>query len=395
MNEDFFINSRKRENIRRISLSNKNKYYYDLINIDNSWTGRADVWNIANTFILESEQLLINSIELFELGFFDCAYYQLRTAIELSTTIVFLSDMPENERLAYTESWKETKHFPMQKDMIKLLSANGNIFSDMKEKMPHFFSKTKQLSFKINKNVHKQGLDHFYVCRNHPINNNKSQKAFIDNFEYFLKKCIGIVSVMRLAIDPFPVLLMDEEILYRCFDSLTEPYSLDFIEEYIGEDTINEYKKTKIYVDTYNLFIKNERKNEAVFNIVRFQYIDSTKKEEILNQLHLMDIHEILCALIALFCDKSTKIYCFGGFNIYTTERKSKRNALSWSSKDFDDFEKSEQKINQPYDEAYISVIYFNNEAYFIEHNEELNEIECKQLVSDIENNLHNIESKV
>ena len=45
---------------------------------------------------------------------------------------------------------------------------------------------------------------------------------------------------MRLAIDAFPVLLMDKNILYRCFDSLTEPYSEEFVNEYIGEKYISE-----------------------------------------------------------------------------------------------------------------------------------------------------------
>lgn len=38
---------------------------------------------------MEAEQQLINAIELYELGYFDCAYYSLRSAIDLSTTMVF------------------------------------------------------------------------------------------------------------------------------------------------------------------------------------------------------------------------------------------------------------------------------------------------------------------
>lgn len=108
--------------------------------------------------------------------------------------------------------------------MIKQLSTKGNIFSEMKEKMPDFFSDAKELSAELNKYVHKQGLRHFYISRNHPLNGNKPQDYFIKNFEYYLKRSIGVVAVMRLAIDPFPILMMDEEILYRCFDSMTDPY---------------------------------------------------------------------------------------------------------------------------------------------------------------------------
>lgn len=93
----------------------------------------------------------------------------------------------------------------------------------------------KNLSASLNKYVHKQGLQHFYISRNHSLNHNKNQDVFIKNFQYYLEKCIGVVAVMRLAFDPFPILLMDEEILFRCFDSMTDPYSEEFVEKYIGQ----------------------------------------------------------------------------------------------------------------------------------------------------------------
>lgn len=133
--------------------------------------------------------------------------------------------------------------------MIKLLSNRGYIFSDMKSKMPDFFLKAKELSAELNKYVHKQGLQHFYISRNHPLNAQKSQETFVRTFEHYLHRCIGVVAVMRLAIDPFPILLMDEEILYRCFDTLTEAYSNDFVEKYIGFDIINAYKQTDLYFE--------------------------------------------------------------------------------------------------------------------------------------------------
>lgn len=88
--------------------------------------------------------------------------------------------------------------------------------------------------------------------------------------------------MMRLAIDPFPILLRDEEILYRCFDSITEPYSDEFVEKYIGEAIIEQYKDTDIYSGPYNSFILDEKKKESVFNVMKHQYIDSKKMDEIL-----------------------------------------------------------------------------------------------------------------
>lgn len=332
---DSFVDWRKAENICPVVLVGKEKYYLDLMNIEHSWTGRMDVGNIGNTFIMEAEQQIINAIELFEQGYFDCAYYSLRSAVDLSTTMVFLADMPNDERDAFLDNWKETKDFPMQGQMIKLLSNRGYVFTDMKVKMPDFFLKAKELSAELNKYVHKQGLQHFYISRNHPLSFPKSQESFISTFEEYLRRCIGIVAVMRLAIDPFPILLMDEEILYRCFDTLTEAYSNDFVEKYIGFDILNAYKQTDLYTGTYNAFIGDEKKNEAVFNVVKHQYIDSQKMDNLLKQLHLMSKDDIICVLLVQACNKVIKLYCLNGMLMYFTEKETNRKAMTWAGNDF------------------------------------------------------------
>lgn len=256
---DYYIKFRKQQNIKPIKLPNKEQYYLDLLNIEHSWSGRMDT-NIGNTFVMEAEQQLVNAIELFEAGYFDCAYYSLRSAVDVSTTMVFLTDLPEEEKNKYLAAWKATEDFPIQGRMVKQLIENGDVFSDMYNKMPDFFGGAKNLSASLNKYVHKQGLQHFYISRNHSLNQNKNQSVFIKNFQYYLEKCIGVVAVMRLAFDPFPVLLMDEEILYRCFDSMTEPYSAEFVEKYIGLSTIEAYKKTELFIGTYNSFIGEEKR---------------------------------------------------------------------------------------------------------------------------------------
>lgn len=366
---DVYIDYRKHEYLRPLPLPNKEKFYYDLLNIEHSWSGRMDIGNIGNTFVVEAEQLLINAIELFEQGYFDCAYFSLRSSVDLSTTMVYLSDMPDEDRVSLLEAWQDTKDFPMQSQMIKQLSEKGSVFTDMKSKMPSFFAEAKKLSAELNKYVHKQGLNHFYVSRNHPLRLQLSLDSYIKNFEDFLKRCTGIVAVMRLAIDPFPILLMDEEILYRCFDSMTEPYTQGFVDEYIGQNLVDDYKTTEIYQSTYESFINDEKKNEAVFDIVKHQYIDSSKMDLILEQLYLMSKEDIICTLMVYASDKVVKAYCMNGILMYFTDRNTKRRALSWSGLDFKKFSDSQEKANQPYDEVYISAFLFDEEYYFAEHN--------------------------
>lgn len=368
---DSYVSWRKNQNIKPIELPNKVTFYSDLINIEHSWSGRMDT-NICNTFIMEAEQQLVNAIEMFELGYFDCAYYSLRSAVDISTTMVFLSDMPDEDREKYLSAWKATEDFPMQGQMIKQLSRQGNVFADMVSKMPDFFASAKALSAELNKYVHKQGLQHFYISRNYPINQQKPLDGFIKSFEAYLQRCIGVVAVMRLAIDPFPILLMDEEILYRCFDSMTEPYSEEFVEKYIGETIISQYKDTDIYIGTYDSFMNDEKKKESVFNVMKHQYIDSKKMDEIFSQLHLLSKADIICVLMVAASEKVVKVYCYNGLAMYFTDRNTNRTVMSWSGADFKTFAEAEELINQPYDEAYISTFTFDGEHFHIEHNEKL-----------------------
>ena len=337
---------------------------------------------------MEAEQQLVNAIELFEMGYFDCAYYSLRSAVEISTTMVFLADLPEADREKQLEAWKATLDFPMETQMIRQLAKSGAVFADMLAKMDDFFSGAKNLNAELNKFVHKQGLQHFYMARNHPINQHKSQTAFIKTFEDYLTRCIGVVAVMRLAIDPFPILLMDEEILLRCFDSMTEPYSEDFVEKYIGQSTLSDYKNTDLYIGTYESFISEEKKNEAVFNVMKYQYIDTTRFDEIFSQLHLLSIYNIVAVLITFACNKIVKVYTLDGLMMYHTNKETNRKNHSWSTEDFNKFGKSDKLINQKYDEAYISVFTFKDELYYAEHNEPLQQKAVDTLVDYVSEQL-------
>lgn len=383
MNELFkYSEWRKNEYLNKYSIPDKEEYYMDLMNIEHSFSGRMDV-PLANTFIMESVQLIINSMEIFELGYFDCAYYSLRQAIEISTTIVYLSDLPEKEKKEKIENWKNTKEFPMQGQMLQQLYQYGAVISDMKVNMVDFFEIIKNISKKMNKHVHKQGLNNFYVSLNHPINSNKIRDKFIEEYIYFLENTIGIVAVMRLAIDPYPILLMDEEILYRCFDSMTEPYSAEFVGKYIDSKTIEDYKRTQLYINHYNGHMMEEKKNNAVFEVMKYQVIDVSKRKDILSQIHLLDSVDACAVFIALSSTKVVKIYAYGGMQMYFTNRKTNRKSTEYSGMEFKKFEDSKQKYNQIYDEAFISVFKYEldkEQIFFVEHNEILTEEEINKI---------------
>lgn len=385
---------RKSQNLYPLVIPNKEELYFDLMNIEHSWSGRIDT-NVGNTFIMEANQLLINAIELFELGYFDCAYYSLRSAIDVSTTMVFLVDMPDESRNKYLQDWKNLSDFPLRIGMIKKLSSEGSEFVDMYSNMPTFFEKAKAISQKLNKYVHKQGLHNFYISKNHPMNNGKSRESFIKDFVNHLSEVIGIVAVMRLAIDPFPILLMDEEILYRCFDSMTTPYTQDFVQKYIGDEILAEYKNTNFFSVTKESFANEEKKTPAVFDVVKHQVINTNKFEEISKQFHLMTEEDCVATVISNACKKVVKVYCVGGLRMYFTDRKTNRKKLSWCGTDFLQFENSSQQYNQQYDEAFISVFKYKDSgykdvSYFVEHNDIL----LEEDINSIKNSLGELSKK-
>lgn len=391
--ENNIFDFKKTEYIKPMTINNKEEIVSDILNIEHSFSGRMDTPS-ANLFIMESVQLLVNSIALFEQGYFDCTYYSLREAIEISTTIIYLSDLTEEQRKEKMKDWKSLDRFPMQKQMLNYLSTNGAIFSDMKVKLKEYFEKVNTVSQDLNKIVHKQGFQHFYMSRNHPMtekqyNSEQFKKAFEEN----LKKCIGIVAVMRLAIDPFPILLMDYEIYSRTFNSMTDPYTEDFVHKYIGKKVIEDYKTTELYVNHYDSYINEEQKNPTTLNIVKHQYIDTKNKNDIIKQLHLLNEWDYYASLITIHFDKVCKVYCGGGFQMYFTDKKTNRSALSWSGLEFKAFSDSLSKFNQSYDEAFISVLNLGQD-YYLEHNEIFSKEEIDSLKT-FENNIKSENQKI
>jgi hypothetical protein len=319
--------------------------------------------------------MIINSLNLFEQGFFDCAFYSLRQSLEVAMTMMYLYDSDEETRKEVLNNWRSEKHFPMYSGMIKYLESHQSEFKDIKEKLPEFFEKTEIVKKRLNKYVHKQGFDKLYASRNHPLAISKfDDESFTKNFIGYVKQCIGTVAVMRLAIDPMPILLNDEEIYARTGDMMTFPYSDEFIKEYIGLDAIQKYKKTETYCNYYDHFMHEEKKSEVVTSIVKDKFVDVTSADEILEQAHLLSETEYVAVLVMKHIESVTKFYSAGGLISYFSNRNTLRKKNEWNTKEFDDFLKAEPSTNHQYDEAYISAFQLPNSELFLEHNEPLTE---------------------
>jgi hypothetical protein len=374
-----FIKFKETNNLTPLELKRKAEYYQDLTNIEESWTGRLDA-QIANTFILEAAQLIVNSICLFEQGYFDASFYSLRQSLEVSTVMTYLVDNDEGTRETELAKWKAQSRFPMYSQMLKMLDANKLVFADIKAKLGSYFDVLNTVKHKLNKYVHKQGFNTFYVSKNHPLNQNKSREGFITEYENYLKKCIGAIAVFRLAIDPFPVLLNDEEVYAKTGDSMTRGYGDKFIEDYIGWKNIELYKQTEMFLNHYESIIQGESKNQFTLGVVKNQFIDKNHTDEILKQKHLLSKHDLNAVILCGFSEKVAKIYCIGGLLLYFSSTESNRKQWSWSGLDFKNFKEDNESYNLKYDEAFISVMELKDDDYFIEHNEEFNAEEIEQL---------------
>ncbi len=366
-----FTDLRINDNIRKCNFEEKDKIICDLLAIDHSFTGRIDA-NIANTFILEASQLLVNSIVIFEMGYFDAAYYCLRESLEVATLMAFFVDLPEEKRNAELKKWKNpSNRFSMQKQMMNELKDKGDIIHDMKKCMPSFFDRIENVSNDLNKYVHKQGFDKLYLSSNHPIslgaNPEKIDKKRIEKFSYYLKECISIVAIMRLSIDPMPVLLLDDDIFDRTTEIISEPYPVYFVDAYLKEEDLENYKKTDIYINTYNDIMKFPKTSRCVTDIYKGHCIDLEKTDIILNEIDLLKFPYNIATLLIIKIDDVTKVSTYGGFMTFYSSRDCKRKDWNFSSADFRLFDKD--SFNNKYKEVYMSLITIKEEVFYIEHN--------------------------
>ncbi|OEK05642.1 hypothetical protein BFP71_17175 [Roseivirga misakiensis] len=379
-----FVKHRNSQNILPLDIENKESYYLDLLNIENSWTGRLDA-QVSNTFFLESIQLIINSIELFERGYFDCAFYSLRQSLEVSLTIAYLIDGAGEKREEELSKWKEQGRFPMYSAMVKTLEKNESVYREIREFMKEYFLQLELTKKKLNKYVHKQGFSTFYTSKNHPFNKSKSRTKFVKEYEGHLIKCIGAIAVMRLTIDPFPILLMDKEIYRRTGDILTFQYSNSFVEKYIGIKNIEAYKKTEFYRAFQNSIMEEDAKSDVVVKVVKEQFIDKSRIDEIFEQQHLLSNHDFAAVILAGFSSKVANVYSIGGLNKYFTTTDSKRESWSFNGLDFKKFDENHCPYNMKYDKAFISRVYLLGDTNYLEHNTMFDKKEILKLKSLIE----------
>lgn len=341
--------------LKPVEIENKEFYYSLIYEISESLTSGiiVDLFhsNKINMIITEACQSLANSIRLYELGYFDDAYYSMRSAIELATIMLDVGDNEYEKMVNNMNLFSNKEYRNFRASTLRYLKENGIEFRDVANKMPNFVNEINNTCIKLNSFVHKTGFDNFYGIRNYY--NENFHKKQLDDFENNLISSIRIVAIMRLVIDPFPLLLADEEIYYRSPNIMTYPFNEKLL-EVMGEESIAEFKNTDVYKSYEEELMKLEKRNQEVNNIVMADYIDLDNLENIYLQKHLLNHHELKYVDIASCSEKIILIISDNGFSRYSTS--SNTHEILCNHTDIN-LKNSSENFNIKYDSIYVSIL--------------------------------------
>lgn len=359
--------------LHKFNLPDADEYIYAINNIQMATTGFINAME-SNKFFAEACQMIINAIRLYQDGYFDCAFYSLRQSIELSIGTIFLNANPDKYR-----NWNKLEKGFESGNMARYLADNEPTFKEVREKLCDYFDNLHELKKQIDKYVHKQGYKSFHisfqrVCGDLLI---QKEKALLKLFEKSLRACIGAVAIYRLIIDPMPLVLSDENLMMRSGDFITEPYSIKFITEYIGEDIVEKLKTTQTYSDIESWLLANEKQNPTTFTLIHYQGFNRADFLELSSQLHLCSFYDRIAVGLFMCSTKISQVFLDGIF-WYWSEVKSNRigGPVMGASYYENLFKNFSGDCNLPYDNVFISRFTLLDKVHYVEHNEVLSDEE-------------------
>lgn len=359
--------------LHKFNLPDADEYIYAINNIQMATTGFINAME-SNKFFAEACQMIINAIRLYQDGYFDCAFYSLRQSIELSIGTIFLNANPDKYR-----NWNKLEKGFESGNMARYLADNEPTFKEVREKLCDYFDNLHELKKQIDKYVHKQGYKSFHISFQRVFGDLliQKEKALLKLFEKSLRACIGAVAIYRLIIDPMPLVLSDENLMMRSGDFITEPYSIKFITEYIGEDIVEKLKTTQTYSDIESWLLANEKQNPTTFTLIHYQGFNRADFLELSSQLHLCSFYDRIAVGLFMCSTKISQVFLDGIF-WYWSEVKSNRigGPVMGASYYEDLFKNFSGDCNLPYDNVFISRFTLLDKVHYVEHNEVLSDEE-------------------
>lgn len=123
-----------------------------------------------------------------------------------------------------------------------------------------------------------------------------------------------------------------------------------------------------------------EEQSIEISNIIKDFYVDISKYDKILKQIHLLRDYEKIIVQIFKISNKIVNIHFNASPIPYFSNTISKKSKFEYSSKQFDDFKNATNRVNMNYQEVYMSVFNIDEDEYYIEHNELLNDNEIQKI---------------
>ena len=363
--------------IKRIFLPHKKTYLEEVMHMENIMTGCYDVL-FCNGFIDESIQLIKNSIFLMEEGYYDCAFYSIRQSSEVLNNML----MCANDKNIYLK-WCEKSDFPPDNQVIKKLKKVDEVYSEFNIIFKDFFDNFENYKKKSNKIIHKQGFDTYYK----KIMNSKQidiiHSNYIELYDCFIKYAICKIYFMVVILDPMTLILSIEEFRRKVSVlPLSNPIDLDIFKKFCNIDFLEAIKDSNFYKNISNYYGNKDTLNESTYNVIHEMYFDLENLNDINLQRYLLDIPETIILDILLYRIKISAFYIDGSILLkYNTSIKSKFVGYGDFSNKFEKYNLKINNFNIPYNNIFISILYYNDFSLVLEHNEKLEDVDINKIV--------------
>ena len=359
------------------TLQEKDKYLSATHSIQDSFLSIPKYMPLHSMFIEASIELR-NAIKQFEEGYIGSAFYSVRTAVELARVVAFFSTIDSPVQSEDFTVWVTGGKFPFDGELKKKIEETSDIYVQVKEATGSFFDDQAKHLRVYQKYIHKQGYRPFYErgfgSKQAAVNR---MKKIDTDFESFLGSSIVEIAILRLCIDPMPLLLNDPNVMRKIhMQMMAYPYS-DELMELLAEKA-DQYRQTNFYKDNVAYFDSNEELSDEALILINESYYSRSWKGVIVPQLHLLSVYDRVPVLLFNLSEKISKIYSIGGWEQVFSDVKSLRTKMSWSSEMFND----SVGINQAFDEAFLTYVKLFDQEFWIEHNEPFSPEDLSELSS-------------
>ena len=345
----------------------------------------------CNMFFRESVELLKNAFFLYEDGYFDCAFYSLRQSIENINNMLLSAIDSEKYKL-----WKEKGKFPPDKAVKDTLTQNSDAYNEIKGVIPEFFEKYDELLKKSNKYIHKQGFDTFHTY-NHNLSSTDIEER-TNLFVSFLKYGIGMMLIVNIALDPLSLALSDADVdSHIAFDPMTEPIPIKVFEKYLSLEIIEKIKTTAHYSSLKEYFLNLEELNDATYAVIRYDYFDVNKLDDIEKQVHLLNLSQAIMFCILKSGIQATHFYWDNSILGYSTSYLPKVELREFRSNQFDEYLQNNKNPNYSWHGMYISGFDALDTYLIVQHNDPLSDDEIRTIncLVDVANQRYKTELEI